>query len=183
MSAKTADTINTLLRGVVEDGTGKQAGLQSRASAGKTGTTDERRAAWFVGYTPNLAGAVWVGGPGAKGVKMENITIGGVPHDKVYGADTPGPIWKDAMSGALEGKPAPNFVKVPIKDPNERKPHDGKLDDRDHKPGRGNDDGGNGGKDNPWPDISLPPDLIGGGNGNGGNGGNGKADGGWHWPQ
>ncbi|KUL45529.1 penicillin-binding protein [Streptomyces violaceusniger] len=184
MSAKTADTINTLLRGVVEDGTGKQAGLQSRASAGKTGTTDERRAAWFVGYTPNLAGAVWVGGPGAKGVKMENITIGGVPHDKVYGADTPGPIWKDAMSGALEGKPAPNFVKVPIKDPNERKPHDGKKpDDRDHKPGRGNDDGGNGGEDNPWPDISLPPDLIGGGNGNGGNGGNGKADGGWHWPQ
>ncbi|ASQ95554.1 transglycosylase domain-containing protein [Streptomyces sp. 11-1-2] len=185
MSAKTADTINTLLRGVVEDGTGKQAGLQSRASAGKTGTTDERRAAWFVGYTPNMAGAVWVGGPGTKGVKMENITIGGVPHDKVYGADTPGPIWKDAMSGALDGKPAPNFVKVPINDPNQRKPHDGKKrDDRDHKPGRSNDrGGGNGGQDNPWPDISLPPDLIGGGNGNGGNGGNGNEDGGWNWPR
>ncbi|MBO3674021.1 transglycosylase domain-containing protein [Streptomyces sp. NEAU-YJ-81] len=186
MSAKTADTINTLLRGVVEDGTGKQAGLQSRASAGKTGTTDERRAAWFVGYTPNMAGAVWVGGPGTKGVKMENITIGGVPHDKVYGADTPGPIWKDAMSGALDGKPAPNFVKVPINDPNQRKPHDGKKpDDRDHKPDRGNDDdgGGNGGEDNPWPDISLPPDLIGGGNGNGGNRGNGNEDGGWNWPR
>ncbi|MEV6131218.1 transglycosylase domain-containing protein [Streptomyces violaceusniger] len=184
MSAKTADTINTLLRGVVEDGTGKQAGLQSRASAGKTGTTDERRAAWFVGYTPNMAGAVWVGGPGTKGVKMENITIGGVPHDKVYGADTPGPIWKDAMSGALDGKPAPNFVKVPINDPNQRKPHDGKKpDNRDHKPGRGNGGGGNGGEDNPWPDISLPPDLIGGGNGNGGNGGNGNGDGGWNWPR
>ncbi|AEM88303.1 transglycosylase domain-containing protein [Streptomyces violaceusniger] len=184
MSAKTADTINTLLRGVVEDGTGKQAGLSNRASAGKTGTTDERRAAWFVGYTPNMAGAVWVGGPGTKGVKMENITIGGVPHDKVYGADTPGPIWKDAMSGALDGKPAPNFVKVPINDPNQRKPHDGKKPGgRDHKPGRGNDGGGNGGQDNPWPDISLPPDLIGGGNGNGGNGGNGNGGGGWHWPR
>ncbi|MBL1118288.1 penicillin-binding protein [Streptomyces sp. 110] len=181
MSEKTADTINTLLRGVVEDGTGKQAGLQSRPSAGKTGTTDERRAAWFVGYTPNMAGAVWVGGPGPKGVKMENITIGGVPHDKVYGADTPGPIWKDAMSGALDGKPAPNFVNVQIKDPNQRKPHDGKKP-RDRRPGRdrGNDKGDNGGQDNPWPDISLPPDLIGGGNGNGGNG---NGNGGWNFPR
>ncbi|MFG2579560.1 transglycosylase domain-containing protein [Streptomyces malaysiensis] len=182
MSTKTADTINTLLRGVVEDGTGKQAGLQSRPSAGKTGTTDERRAAWFVGYTPNMAGAVWVGGAGAKGVKMENITIGGVHHDKVYGADTPGPIWKDAMSGALDGKPAPNFVNVSIKDPNQRKPHDDKKPGRDHKPGRdrGDDKGDNGGQENPWPDISLPPDVISGGNGNGGNG---NGNGGWHWPQ
>ncbi|GAA1090155.1 MULTISPECIES: transglycosylase domain-containing protein [Streptomyces violaceusniger group] len=181
MSEKTADTINKLLRGVVEDGTGKQAGLQSRPSAGKTGTTDERRAAWFVGYTPNMAGAVWVGGPGPKGVKMENITIGGVPHDKVYGADTPGPIWKDAMSGALDGKEAPNFVNVQIEDPNQRKPHDRKKPG-DHKPGRdrGNDHSANGGQDNPWPDISLPPDLIGGGNGNGGNG---NGNGGWNFPR
>ncbi|MFE2179131.1 transglycosylase domain-containing protein [Streptomyces sp. NPDC059455] len=181
MSEKTADTINKLLRGVVEDGTGKQAGLQSRPSAGKTGTTDERRAAWFVGYTPNMAGAVWVGGPGPKGVKMENITIGGVPHDKVYGADTPGPIWKDAMSGALDGKPAPDFVNVQIKDPNQRKPHDGKKPG-DRRPGRdrGNDKGDNGGQDNPWPEISLPPDLIGGGNGKGGNG---NGNGGWNFPR
>ncbi|MFI0775364.1 transglycosylase domain-containing protein [Streptomyces sp. NPDC021212] len=177
MSEKTADTINTLLRGVVEDGTGKKAGLQSRASAGKTGTTDERRAAWFVGYTPNLAGAVWVGGgPGASDLKMENITIGGAYHEKVYGADTPGPIWKDAMSGALDGKPAPNFVTVPIKDPNARKPSPPKKPGRE-KPGR--DKPGNGGGDNnPWPDISLPPGVIGGGNGNGG-----KGNGGFEWPR
>ncbi|MGO4423052.1 transglycosylase domain-containing protein, partial [Streptomyces sp. MCAF7] len=180
MSEKTADTMNTLLRGVVEDGTGQKAGLENRPSAGKTGTTDERKAAWFVGYTPNLAGAVWVGGSGSKGVKMEQIRIGGVFHDKVYGADTPGPIWKDAMSGALEGKPADEFVTVPIKDPNE-KPRD---DDKDHgdKPGRdnGGNNGGNNGGDSPWPDITLPPDVIGGddgfpggnrgGTGNGGNG-------------
>ncbi|MFD7499901.1 transglycosylase domain-containing protein [Streptomyces sp. NPDC059850] len=176
MSEKTADTINTLLRGVVEDGTGKQAGLQSRPSAGKTGTTDERKAAWFVGYTPNLAGAVWVGGgPGASGLKMENITIGGVPHAKVYGGDTPGPIWKDAMSGALNGKPAPDFVSVPIKDPNARKPSPPKKPGRE-KPGREK-PGNGGGRDNPWPDISLPPGVI-GGNGNGGNG-----NGGFEWPR
>ncbi|MCC3770866.1 penicillin-binding protein [Streptomyces sp. UNOC14_S4] len=108
MSEETANTVNSLLKGVVEDGTGKQAGLDGRDSAGKTGTTDGRHAAWFVGYTPNMAGAVWVGGPG-KDIEMEGITIGGVYHDKVYGGDTPGPIWRDAMNGALEGRPAPVF--------------------------------------------------------------------------
>ncbi|MFC5145143.1 transglycosylase domain-containing protein [Streptomyces aureoversilis] len=113
MSEQTADTVNTLLKGVVEDGTGKEAGLDGRDSAGKTGTTDGRKAAWFVGYTPNMAGAVWVGGPG-KDVEMENITIGGQYHDKVYGGDTPGPIWRDAMAGALEGKEAPTFDTVAV---------------------------------------------------------------------
>jgi membrane peptidoglycan carboxypeptidase len=102
MSPKTAATLNTLLKGVVEDGTGKQAGLKDRDSAGKTGTTDNRWAAWFVGYTSNLAGAVWVGGP-SHNVPMTDITIGGVFHKEVFGADTPGPIWRDAMTGALSG--------------------------------------------------------------------------------
>ncbi|MDT0546567.1 MULTISPECIES: transglycosylase domain-containing protein [Streptomyces] len=185
MSQKTADTMNTLLRGVVEDGTGKKAGLDNRPSAGKTGTTDERKAAWFVGYTPNLAGAVWVGGSGSKGVKMENIRIGGILHDKVYGGDTPGPIWKDAMNGALVGKTVEQFVTVPIKDPSDRKRD---RDDNGDKPGRDN-GGNNGGQDKPWPDVTIPPDLIGGGDGwsggnrgGNGNGGNGNNNGGWNFP-
>ncbi|MEU7852131.1 penicillin-binding transpeptidase domain-containing protein, partial [Micromonospora parva] len=116
MSENTADTVSTLLKGVVEDGTGQQAGLSGRASAGKTGTTDERYAAWFVGYTPNMAGAVWVGDP-AHDRKMVNITIGGIPHAKVYGGEVPGPIWRDMMTGALAGKPAPEFNLIDIPDP------------------------------------------------------------------
>jgi membrane peptidoglycan carboxypeptidase len=178
MSEKTADTINTLLKGVVDSGTGQQAGLTSRDNAGKTGTTDGRHNAWFVGYTPNLAGAVWVGAAGAKQVPMENITIGGVYHDKVFGGQVPGPIWKDAMSGALDGKPAPGFNTVHIPNPDKDKGDRDRGRDRgdedggnhdDGKPGDGDNDGGN-----PWPDISIPPDLIGGGHGNGGGrGGNG----------
>jgi membrane peptidoglycan carboxypeptidase len=113
MSAKTADTISTLLLGVVEDGTGQEAGLTDRQSAGKTGTTDKRHAAWFVGYTPNMAGAVWVGGDHGN-VQMTNIRIGGVYHAEVFGADTPGPIWRDAMKGALVGHTAENFNTVAI---------------------------------------------------------------------
>ncbi|MFK4070441.1 transglycosylase domain-containing protein [Streptomyces sp. NPDC029674] len=109
MTTKTADTINTLLRGVVDSGTGQQAGLTDRENAGKTGTTDSRRNAWFVGYTPNMSGAVWVGSASQK-IKMENIPIGDRFHPKVYGGRVPGPIWKDAMTGALVGKPAPGFT-------------------------------------------------------------------------
>ena len=160
MSKKTADTVNTLLKGVVEDGTGKQAGLKGRDSAGKTGTTDSRYAAWFVGYTPNAAGAVWVGDPRHQR-QMYNITIGGVSHDKVYGADTPGPIWRDMMSGALTGRPSPALPTVPIDDgkgkgddANKGKPHAPKPP----KPGTGDKPGGG------W-HIPGFPDILGGGDG------------------
>lgn len=188
MSENTADTINTLLKGVVEDGTGSEAGLgPSRDSAGKTGTTDERYAAWFVGYTPNMAGAVWVGDPAHKR-KMQNITIGGVGYEKVFGGRVPGPIWRDMMTGALEGKDAPQFKTVYIPDmPKKEDP--GKGDDGGNGDNRGNDNGGNDGGDNggdggngnttfPTPTFSIPENFIQGtsngnsnGNGNGGNGG------------
>uniref|UniRef100_UPI0006E2A34F transglycosylase domain-containing protein n=1 Tax=Streptomyces kanamyceticus TaxID=1967 RepID=UPI0006E2A34F len=152
MSQKTADTINTLLKGVVEDGTGKQAGLGSRASAGKTGTTDYRYAAWFVGYTPNMSGAVWVGDPQHKR-QMVNIDIGGVPYGKVFGGEVPGPIWRDAMSGALTGKPAPGFNTVHL--PGGDKPKDKGRDHDDGKPGGGN--GGGGGDQGGGPTVVVLP--------------------------
>ncbi|MFF3989228.1 transglycosylase domain-containing protein [Streptomyces sp. NPDC001601] len=164
MSEKTADTINTLLRGVIDSGTGQQAGLDDRESAGKTGTTDSRKNAWFVGYTPNLAGAVWVGSA-KQNVEMTNITIGGVYHSEVFGADTPGPIWKDAMTGALQGKADESFNLVDIPDEN------------NHDKGHGNDNG-NGGNDNGGNDNGgLIGGLI-GGNDTGGNNTGGTTNGG-----
>jgi membrane peptidoglycan carboxypeptidase len=136
MSQKTADTVNTLLQGVIDSGTGQQAGLSDRDNAGKTGTTDERKNAWFVGYTPNLAGAVWVGSA-TQQVKMTNIRIGGVMHGLVYGADVPGPIWRDAMTGALQGKASPSFHLVDIPDGG----------DKGKGPGGGNENGGTGNGD------------------------------------
>jgi membrane peptidoglycan carboxypeptidase len=170
MSEQTASTLNTLLKGVVEDGTGQQAGLTDRDSAGKTGTTDSRYAAWFVGYTSNMAGAVWVGDPQHKRM-MTNITIGGVYHAKVFGADTPGPIWKAAMSGALVGQSSDSLPTVPIANPSQ-----------DNK-GGGNGNGGTTGTAatggttvSPNPTFSFP-NII-GGNGNGGSNGRGGGNGG-----
>lgn len=178
MSQTTADSINTLLRGVIDSGTGAQAGLQDRDNAGKTGTTDFRKNAWFVGYTPNMSGAVWVGSPSQK-VEMENITIGGEYRDKVYGGQVPGPIWKDAMTGALSGQSAPGFVTVNIPDPQPANPPAG-------DPGPNANGRGKGGKkhrpgDNkpgggitvpPDPGISIPPGVIGGATTDGAIGGN-----------
>ncbi|MFJ9248857.1 transglycosylase domain-containing protein [Streptomyces sp. NPDC101776] len=175
MSKKTADTINTVLRGVVDSGTGQEAGLTDRQSAGKTGTTDSRKNAWFVGYTPNLAGAVWVGSA-KQNIEMTSIRIGGVWHDQVYGADTPGPIWKDAMTGALEGKQVENFQLVNIPDPVKEK-------DKNNDGGKNNDNGGattdgtttgtTDGGTTPDPTFSLPDGFI-QGTSNGGNNGNGN---------
>ncbi|MBD0424393.1 transglycosylase domain-containing protein [Streptomyces sp. TRM S81-3] len=177
MSEKTADSINTLLQGVVDSGTGQQAGLSDRDNAGKTGTTDERKNAWFVGYTPNMSGAVWVGSA-TQQVKMKNITIGGVPHSLVFGGAVPGPIWKDAMTGALSGKDSPSFNLVDI-------PEDDKDKDKDKEKGRGDEDGGDDGDNgDDGGEGGLIGGLIDGGTGNGGtfgdlfqgqgNGGNGN---------
>ncbi|MEU6279543.1 transglycosylase domain-containing protein [Streptomyces sp. NPDC047028] len=190
MSEKTADTVNTLLRGVIDSGTGQKAGLSDRESAGKTGTTDGRRNAWFVGYTPNLAGAVWVGSATQK-VSMTNITIGGVYHDVVFGADVPGPIWRDAMNGALQGKDAPDFNLVNIPDDKGDKGGDkGKGRHRGHDDGNNGDTiggligglmgGANGGTTGgttggpvPDPTFTLPGNFI-QGQGDGGTKGNGN---------
>ncbi|MGW5334121.1 transglycosylase domain-containing protein [Streptomyces bauhiniae] len=163
MSEKTADTVNTLLRDVIDSGTGQEAGLNDRDSAGKTGTTDERKNAWFVGYTPNMSGAVWVGSA-RQNVKMVGITIGGAYHDLVFGGGVPGPIWRDAMSGALVGKDAPDFDTVDIPDDQDR--GDGGGDGRGD--GNGNGDGGRQGT----PGGGLIGGLFGGlTGGNGGNNG------------
>ncbi|MFI7408672.1 transglycosylase domain-containing protein [Streptomyces sp. NPDC049627] len=190
MSETTADTINTLLKGVVEDGTGTEAGLGSRPSAGKTGTTDERYAAWFVGYTPNMAGAVWVGDPAHKR-KMQGISIGGVWHEKVFGGEVPGPIWRDMMTGALDGKEVLPFNLVDIPDRKQdkgRDDDDDKGDDNGNGNGNGNGgliggltdggitggaDGGTDGGTFPSPSFSIPEGWWQGqtnGNGNGGRG-------------
>ncbi|MEV7418688.1 transglycosylase domain-containing protein [Streptomyces sp. NPDC089919] len=168
MSQRTADTINSLLRGVIDSGTGKEAGLEGRDSAGKTGTTDSRYNAWFVGYTPNMAGATWVGSGGNKQISMENIYIGGQYYEKVYGGGVPGPIWKDAVNGALAGREVQEFVTVHIPDavepPGGSKGKPGKGKGGKHKP-RKRDDGkpGNDGGDDPDPDPAGTGTDNGGG--------------------
>jgi membrane peptidoglycan carboxypeptidase len=101
-----ADTVNSVLQGVIAKGTGKDAGI-GRPAAGKTGSTNGSRAAWFAGYTPDLATTVWVGK--AQPENMQRVTINGRYYRQVYGGTLPAAIWRETMRSALEGVPERSF--------------------------------------------------------------------------
>ena len=90
------EVMNQLLQGVVTNGTGTAAQLPGRAVAGKTGTTSDYGDAWFVGYTPQLVAAVWVGYPTSE--RSMATEFHGRP---VAGGTYPALIWKAFMSKAL----------------------------------------------------------------------------------
>ena len=104
-----ADTLTSVLEGVVERGTGRSARL-GRPAAGKTGSTNGSRAAWFAGYTPQLATTVWVGKPEPE--DMIRVRIGGRYYPQVYGGTLPAAIWRDTMRAALEGVPPTPFERA-----------------------------------------------------------------------
>ncbi|GAA1254240.1 transglycosylase domain-containing protein [Kitasatospora nipponensis] len=113
MSTQTADQVTTMLKGVVQDGTGSPAGLTDRDSAGKTGTTNSGKQVWFVGYTPELAGATVVSDTDAP-TSLDGQRIGGKVVDQAFGGTLAGPIWRDAMSGALKGTAPGQLADVPL---------------------------------------------------------------------
>ncbi|WP_197522209.1 penicillin-binding protein, partial [Occultella aeris] len=104
-----ANAMNYALGQVVADGTGRPSQLGDRPSAGKTGTANDDSAAWFVGYVPRLASAVWVGF--SEGTEsMQNITINGRYYQYVYGGAMAAPIWQNYMSQAVQGLPVEGFA-------------------------------------------------------------------------
>ena len=104
-----ADSTTAVLAGVVDGPLGGRTGRAmyfDRPAAGKTGTTDNSAAVWFVGYTPDMAASVWVGDPrGGQTHPMKNVRINGQYYGQVFGSTMPGPIWRDALAGALAKVP------------------------------------------------------------------------------
>ena len=98
-----ARTVTDVLRGVVDRGTGGRARID-RPVAGKTGTAQEWRDAWFAGYTPQLAAAVWMGSP----VGQESMR--GVAGINVTGGSFPAMIWSSFMRGAVGPLPVIDFT-------------------------------------------------------------------------
>jgi penicillin-binding protein 1A len=94
-----ADTVTDVTRGVIISGTGKAANI-NRPAAGKTGTTEDNGDAWFVGFTPTLSTAVWIG------YSDSRRSLG-----SVQGGTIPARTWKDYMSQALKDVPATDFNK------------------------------------------------------------------------
>ncbi len=96
LSTDEAGALTQILESVVTEGTGRRAQLSGHMVAGKTGTTDNYGDAWFVGYTPELVVAVWVGYPNA--LRPMLTEFHGEP---VAGGTLPALIWKSFMSKAL----------------------------------------------------------------------------------
>ena len=94
--------VTNALKDVMRFGTGRRAGI-NRVAAGKTGTAENYGDAWFVGYTPNISTAVWVG------YRDSNRWMTNVHGIKVQGGSFPADIWRKFMSRALVNYPAANF--------------------------------------------------------------------------
>ncbi len=99
-----ADNITDVLLGVVTDGTGKRAAVEERTIAGKTGTAQAYRAAWFVGYDPTVTTAVWMG-HADKLASLYNINGVG----RVTGGSHPAVAFSDIMTVALAGTTPAEF--------------------------------------------------------------------------
>lgn len=158
VSAKDAYILTNMLESVIQGGTGGNAYL-GRPAAGKTGTTDDSKDAWFIGYTPNLSCAVWMGDDyGAE--TLHGLTGGTIPAE----------IWRRFMTGALEGtavvdfpippgaaaiantgheKPKSQLDKEKDKDKNKDKDKEKNNDDKDDKDKNDNDKNSKGESNNP----------------------------------
>jgi len=105
-------TLVKMMKRVITNGTGKRANI-GRPAAGKTGTTDDYRDAWFIGFTPDLCAGVWMGN--------DDYT----PTNKVPGGLLPAMTWKEFMQNALKDVPPREFyflieekTEIPQEQPN-----------------------------------------------------------------
>ena len=99
ISPETSYVMTNLLQGVVNSGTGQRAKALGRPVAGKTGTTNDMKDAWFVGYVPQLVAGVWVGYD-----QERSLGAGG------SGGHAAAPIWTEFMQRALAGIPVLGFT-------------------------------------------------------------------------
>jgi penicillin-binding protein 1A len=91
--------MTNLMESVVSSGTGQRAKALGRPVAGKTGTTNDMKDAWFIGYVPQLVAGVWVGYD-----QERSLGAGG------SGGQAAAPIWTEFMQRSVAGMPVQSFV-------------------------------------------------------------------------
>ncbi|MFE7897066.1 transglycosylase domain-containing protein [Streptomyces sp. NPDC057424] len=108
MPENVANNVTATLENVIQNGTGKKALALGRTAAGKTGTTDENKSAWFVGYTQQLSTSIAMFREDPKSATL--LSMNGTAGEKsIHGGDTPTQVWTEYMKAALKGKSDPGF--------------------------------------------------------------------------
>lgn len=115
-----ANSVNQVLQSVVESGTGARAQALGRPAAGKTGTTDGNRSAWFVGYTPQLSTAIGMFRQNPTTNEFEEM-FGTAGQSRIEGGNLPTRMWTTYMKTALSGQPIADF-EVPADDNRDAQP-------------------------------------------------------------
>ncbi|MFC7305287.1 transglycosylase domain-containing protein [Streptomyces monticola] len=108
VTREAADTTTSILQSVVDGGTGTAAQAAGRPAAGKTGTAEEDKAAWFAGYTPDLATVVAVMGQDPD-TAVQTPLYGALGQPRINGGAYPARIWAQFTKAALQGKPVQDF--------------------------------------------------------------------------
>ncbi|MFK4110754.1 transglycosylase domain-containing protein [Streptomyces sp. NPDC002176] len=108
VTREAADTTTSVLKSVVEGGTATAAQAAGRPAAGKTGTAEEDTAAWFAGYTPELATVVSVMGQDPVTAKHKPL-YGALGAARMNGGGPPTEIWAQYTKAALRGQPVASF--------------------------------------------------------------------------
>ena len=111
ISEQTADEVTAVLQQAVARGTGTRARLGARPVAGKTGTGQEWRDAWFVGFTPDVVTAVWMGFPQEGQISMKPPAT----PIRVTGGSWPATIWHAFSEPLLAGTPVTPFPEVELR--------------------------------------------------------------------
>ncbi|MFJ4517159.1 transglycosylase domain-containing protein [Streptomyces sp. NPDC088816] len=137
VSREAADTTTSILRSVVQNGTATAAQAAGRPAAGKTGTAEEDRAAWFAGYTPELATVVSVMGQDPDTAHHESL-YGAMGLPRINGGGPPAQIWAQYTGDALKNtlvtdfdlqlQPGADQIQPPPSEPGDN-PGDGAPDD------------------------------------------------------
>ncbi|MFJ9375119.1 transglycosylase domain-containing protein [Streptomyces sp. NPDC101455] len=108
MPENVANNVTNTLENVIQNGTAENAKALGRDAAGKTGTTDSNKSAWFVGYTQQLSTSIAMFRENPKDAELLSMN-GTAGVASIHGGDIPTSIWTEYMEGALKGKSDPGF--------------------------------------------------------------------------
>ncbi|WP_406394869.1 transglycosylase domain-containing protein [Streptomyces sp. NBC_00887] len=155
VSREAADTTTSVLRSVVDGGTGTAAQAANRPAAGKTGTAEEDKAAWFAGYTPDLATVIAVMGQDPD-TGVQKPLYGALGLARINGGGAPAQTWAAYTAAALEDDEVQQFELEAEEGPEEADPDEEGNEERNEEGNEESDEPGENRSETGSPESDTP---------------------------